>query len=103
MDYGSSCILPAQAVGSVTSVSNVGATTSICGVLVKKTCTENQLEEYRRTMVGYEEKIKEISRLQVLSELETSLSLPSVKARVIGGDPRSGTSQGYSTRCSPTV
>ena len=78
----------AQAVGSVTSVSNVWRNY----VDLRRTREENgalktQLEEYRRTITGYEEKIREIGRLQVLSDLETSLSLPSVKAKVIGGDP----------------
>jgi rod shape-determining protein MreC len=77
-----------QAVGSVTSVSNVWHKY----VDLRRTREENaalkgELERYRHAITGYEEKIKEISRLQVLSELEASLPFPSVKARVIGGDP----------------
>jgi len=48
---------------------------------------KGQIEQYRRTVLGYEERIREIGRLQVLSDLEASLGLPSVKARVIGADP----------------
>lgn len=77
-----------HAVGSVTSVSNVWRNY----VDLRRTREENgalkgQIEQHRRTITGYEEKIKEIGRLQILAELETSLALPSVKARVIGGDP----------------
>ena len=77
-----------NSVGSVTSVSNVWRNY----VDLRRTREENgalksQIEQYRRTITGYEEKIKEIGRLQVLSDLEESLKLPSVRARVIGGDP----------------
>jgi len=78
----------AQVVGSVTSISNVWRNY----IDLRRTREENralkgQLEDYRRTITGYEEKIKEIGRLQVLADLQTTLSLPAVRAQVIGGDP----------------
>jgi len=77
-----------QAVGSVTSISNVWRNY----IDLRQARKENaelraQIDQYRRTITNYEEKIKEIGRLQVLSDLDMSLALPSVKARVIGGDP----------------
>jgi len=77
-----------HSVGNVTSVSNLWRDY----VDLRHTREENgilkdQIERYRRTIAGYEEKLKEIGRLDVLSELETTLAMPSVKARVIGGDP----------------
>ncbi len=47
----------------------------------------SQAEDYRRMIIAYEEKIKELRRLEVLSELELNLTLPHIRARVIGGDP----------------
>jgi rod shape-determining protein MreC len=75
-------------VGSVTSVSNIWNGY----IALRRASEENyalrrQLEEYRQTIVAYEERIKEIGRLQILNELESNLALPSVRARVIGGDP----------------
>ena len=79
-----------QAVGSVTSISNVWRNY----IDLRQARKENaelraQIDQYRRTITNYEEKIKEIGRLQVLSDLDMSLALPSVKARVIGGDHKS--------------
>ncbi|MCI0422366.1 MAG: rod shape-determining protein MreC [Acidobacteria bacterium] len=77
-----------RAVGSVTSISNLWHRY----IDLRRTHEENralkgQVEQHRRTITAYEEKIKEIGRLQVLAELENSLAFPSVRARVIGGDP----------------
>src|SRR5262245_4008954 len=77
-----------QAVGSVTSISNVWRNY----IDLRQARKENaevraQIDQYRRTITNYEEKIKEIGRLQVLSDLDMSLALPSVNARVIGCDP----------------
>ena len=77
-----------HAVGSVTSVSNLWHNyIDLRHSHEENAALKSQIEEYRRTITGYEESIKEINRLQVLSELDRTLSLPSVKARVIGGDP----------------
>jgi rod shape-determining protein MreC len=77
-----------RAVGSVSFISSLWHGY----VDLRRTTEENQalkrqVEEYRRAIVAYEEKIKETGRLQVLSELESNLALPSVRAKVIGGDP----------------
>lgn len=48
---------------------------------------KEQIVDYRRRILAYEEKIKELARVQVLTELQDNLALPSVRARVIGGDP----------------
>ena len=82
-------------VGGVTSASQIWHGY----VDLRQTQAENralkaQIEEYRRQVVSYEEKIREIDRLKVLTELETNLTLPSVQARVIGGDP----TQWYNSR-----
>src|SRR5437867_11870716 len=45
-----------------------------------------QIAQYQQAVVRYEEKIKQLDRLQTLAELETSLDMPAVKARIIGGD-----------------
>lgn len=77
-----------HAVGSVTSVSNVWRNyVDLRRAREENGVLKSQIEQFRRTITGYEEKIKEIGRLQTLADLETSLTLPSVKARVIGGDP----------------
>jgi rod shape-determining protein MreC len=55
---------------------------------------KNQLAESRQTLILYEEKIKELGRLQVFSELEANLKVPSVRARIIGGD----STQWYNSR-----
>jgi rod shape-determining protein MreC len=55
---------------------------------------KTQLAESRQTLILYEEKIKELARLQVLNELEANLQVPSVRARIIGGD----STQWYNSR-----
>lgn len=84
-----------RVVGGVTSVSRVWDDY----VDLRRTHEENrslktQIEEYRRAVTTFEEKIKEMQRIEVLAELESSLALPSVRARVIGGDP----TQWYNSR-----
>ena len=60
-----------QAVGSVTSVSNLWRNyIDLRRSREENSALKSQIEEYRRTITGYEEKIKEINRLQVLSELD---------------------------------
>ncbi len=84
-----------RVVGSVTFISQTWH-----GYLdLRRSYEENQalkyqIEQYRRILVDYSEKIKEIGRLQVLTELEKNLQIPSVRARVIGGDP----TQWYNSR-----
>ena len=53
-----------------------------------------EISRYQQAVVQYEEKIKRLDRLQTLDELETTLNMPSVKARIIGGD----SNQWYSSR-----
>jgi rod shape-determining protein MreC len=77
-----------RAVGSVTSVSDLWRGY----VDLRRTYEENQalkeqVEESRRTIIAYQEKIRELGRIEVLAELEARLAWPSVRARVIGGDP----------------
>ena len=55
---------------------------------------KEQIAHYHQAVVRYEEKIKQLDRLQTLDELETSLNMPAVKARIIGGD----SNQWYSSR-----
>jgi rod shape-determining protein MreC len=55
---------------------------------------KEELAHYHQAVVRYEEKIKQLDRLQTLNELETSLNMPAVKARIIGGD----SNQWYSSR-----
>jgi len=55
---------------------------------------KEQIAHYQQAVVRYEEKIKQLDRLQTLDELETSLNMPAVKARIIGGD----SNQWYSSR-----
>ena len=66
---------------------------------LRKTREENlmlkvKMAEYQRALISYEEKIKELGRLQVLAELESNLEVPAVRARIIGGD----SSQWYNSR-----
>ncbi len=77
-----------RVVGSITSVSDIWNHY----IDLRQTDEENRtlkakVEQYRRALTAYEEKIKEIGRVDVLVQLETSLALPSVRANVIGGDP----------------
>jgi rod shape-determining protein MreC len=75
----------------------VGGITSLSGLWrgyidLRRTYEENQVlkeqvEESRRTIIAYEEKIRELGRIEALAELEAKLALPSVRAKVIGGDP----------------
>jgi len=83
------------AVGGISSVSNAWNSY----VDLRKTYQENRrlsglVEEYRKTLILYEERIKELERLKTLEELQENLVIPSVRARVIGG----GTTQWYSSR-----
>jgi rod shape-determining protein MreC len=55
---------------------------------------KEQIAQYQQAVVRYEQKIKQLDRLQTLDELETSLNMPAVKARIIGGD----SNQWYSSR-----
>ena len=55
---------------------------------------KEELAHYHQAVVRYEEKIKQLDRLQTLDELETSLNMPAVMARIIGGD----SNQWYSSR-----
>lgn len=82
-------------VGSLTSVSRIWH-----GYInLRETREENlllktKMAEYQRTLICYEEKIKELGRLQVLGELEANLEVPAVRAKIIGGD----SSQWYNSR-----
>src|SRR6185295_8287776 len=70
-----------NSVGSVASVSGVWRNyIDLRRAREENGALKDQVEQYRRTITGYEEKLKELGRLQVLSDLETTLSLPSVKA-----------------------
>lgn len=82
-------------VGSVTSVSRIWhGYVDLRETYEENRALKSQIEGYRRAITAYEEKIKELGRLQVLAELEANLTLPSVRARVIGGDP----TQWYNSR-----
>jgi len=66
---------------------------------LRQTKEENQrlkdeVDRYRQTLIQYEEKIKELDRLQTLEALQAGLDLPSVKAKIIGGD----SNQWYNSR-----
>ncbi len=83
------------AVGSISSISHVWK-----GYInLRNTYQENQqlkmqVADFRRTILAYEERIKELERLKTLKELQDSLMIPSVRARVIGG----AAMQWYSSR-----
>jgi len=55
---------------------------------------KEEIARYQQAVVQYEEKIKRLDRLQTLDELDTTLNMPAVKARIIGGD----SNQWYSSR-----
>jgi rod shape-determining protein MreC len=55
---------------------------------------KSQVDDYRQTLLTFEEEIKRTNRLEVLDQVKAALKRPSVKAQVIGGDTRLG----YSTR-----
>jgi rod shape-determining protein MreC len=55
---------------------------------------KDQIAQYQRALIQYEEKIKELDRLQTLDQLEAGLEMPAIKARVIGGD----SNQWYNSR-----
>ncbi|MFN8009533.1 MAG: rod shape-determining protein MreC, partial [Terriglobia bacterium] len=55
---------------------------------------EKTVAEYRRIIIAYEERIKALERLNTLKDLQESLLIPSVRAKVIGG----GATQWYSSR-----
>ena len=83
------------AVGGISSVSKVWKGY----VDLRKTYQENQqlksqVADYQKTLIVYEERIKESERLKTLKELQGSLEIPSVRARVIGGTA----TQWYSSR-----
>jgi rod shape-determining protein MreC len=83
------------AVGSISSISHVWK-----GYIdLRNTHQENQqlkmqVADFQRTLLAYEERIKELERLKTLKELQDSLMIPSVRARVIGG----AAMQWYSSR-----
>lgn len=54
----------------------------------------SEVEDYRQTLLVYEEEVKRLKRLETLDLVEAALNRPSVAASVIGGDDR----RGYSSR-----
>ena len=45
---------------------------------------------YQQTLINYEEQLRKINRIDLLTQIQTTLKKSSVKASVIGGDGRSG-------------
>jgi rod shape-determining protein MreC len=84
-----------RVVGSVTSVSQFWhGYIDLRHAQEENRALKEQIEQYRRAITSYEERVREIGRTQVLAELETSLAVPSVRAKVIGGGP----TQWYNSR-----
>ena len=55
---------------------------------------KDQIAQYQRDLIQYQEKIRELDRLRILNQLETGLDMPAIKAKVIGGD----SNQWYNSR-----
>ena len=55
---------------------------------------KSQVQDYRQTILVYEEEVRRLKRLEVLDLVKVALNRPSVAANVIGGDGR----MGYSSR-----
>ena len=55
---------------------------------------KKEIASYQQAVVQYEEQIRQLNRLQTLDELDATLNMPAIKARIIGGDAN----QWYSSR-----
>ena len=83
------------AVGSISSVSNVWkGYINLRNTYQENQQLKNQVADYRKTIIAYEERIKEFDRLKTLKELQDSLVIPNVRAKIIGG----AAMQWYSSR-----
>ncbi len=76
-----------QIVGSLTSVSRVWyGYVDLRNAREDNLVLRSQVAEYRQALLDYEEKIRQVSRLGILAQLQETLQIPSVPARIIGGD-----------------
>ena len=83
------------AVGGISSVSKVWkGYINLRNTYQENQQLKNQVSDYRRTIIAYEERIKEFDHLKTLKELQDSLVIPNVRAKVIGG----AAMQWYSSR-----
>jgi len=77
-----------RVVGSISTVSDIWyGYINLRHVRQENQDLKHRVEQYQQEVIGYQEKIKELSRLQVFDALEVSLAFPSVRAKVIGGEP----------------